>query len=245
MRKVLYYELRRVLCSWLFLAMFAVNGVYAWYVLVTDIIRGTTYTAPFSIWSYCAYTAKMMPAVVIAMLLLLSGYYGKKQKQAEVLISAAPVSAAQHLLVRSMVLCVCFMLLYAADAAMALFFYSRFFGYYQYLGFFLPALFILLPCFLAAAGAGHLLARLHQGLAFLLAGLLAAAWLSETGHVWELFGTGYFQAFPQTLAPGPDGEPGFFMQPEWLAARAAYALLGAVLLWLGIRNAVQGPERLP
>ena len=158
MRKLFYYELRRVLFRWMFLAMLAVNGMYAWYVLTTDLIRGAAYTAPFSIWSCCAYLGKTMPAASITVLLILCGYYSKKQKQVEILTSAAPMTGAQHLLIRSGVLAVCFILVSAVIMAVAVFFYSRFFQFYDYAGYILPGLLLILPCFVVLLGAGHLLA---------------------------------------------------------------------------------------
>ncbi len=237
MYKIFYYELQRILFSWIFLAMLIVNGMYAWYVLTGDIIEGTACTAPFSVWSCCAYTAKLMPVTVITILLLLCGYYGRKQKQAEILISAAPVTSAQHLLIRSAVLLVCFLILCAESAAAAVLFYSTFFAYSDYTGFLLPGLLIMFPCFLISVAAGHLLARLHQGFAYALTGILFTAGLLEPGYAWNLFGAGYFEAYPLTLAPGQNGEPAFSMQPQWLMARGLYVLIGAGLFLWNVRHA--------
>ena len=214
MRKLFYYELRRVLFRWMFLAMLAVNGMYAWYVLTTDLIRGAAYTAPFSIWSCCAYLGKTMPAASITVLLILCGYYSKKQKQVEILTSAAPMTGAQHLLIRSGVLAVCFILVSAVIMAVAVFFYSRFFQFYDYAGYILPGLLLILPCFVVLLGAGHLLAGVHQGLCYILIGICFAAALYAPDSAWDLFGSGYFAAYPLTLAPGIGGEPAYQMQTE-------------------------------
>ncbi|MDE7313210.1 MAG: hypothetical protein K2N87_16580 [Eubacterium sp.] len=238
MKKLFYYELRRVLCHWMFPSMLVVNGLYAWYILTGDIIRGVADTAPFSVWSYCAYLGKTMPVAVITILLVLSGYYSKKQKQVEILTLAAPVTGAQHLLIRSGVLAVCFLMDAAVIVGVAAFFYKSFFAYDSYAGYVLPCLLLMLPCFFVAVGAGHLFAGLHQGLCYVLMGILFASGISAPDGVWDLFGAGYFETYPLTLTPGRSGEPGFFLsrQPAWIAARAIYLVLGLLLLLWKVRR---------
>ena len=236
MKKIFYYELRRVLFSWLFPAMLVVNGMYAWYVLTTEIITGIAHTAPFSVWSYCAYMGKALPVGIITVLLLLAGYYGKKQKQAEILLSAAPVTPAQHLIIRSLVLGVCFLLICAVIMVTAAYFYRSFFRYSDYAVFLLPACLLMIPCFLFSLGLGHLLGRLHQGLVFLLAGIIFLVRLAAADYMWDLFCAGYFSKRPLTLTPDESGEPGFFMQPAWVAARLLYILLGMGLFFQSVHS---------
>lgn len=239
MKKIIYYELRRVLFSWLFLAMLIINGMYAWYMLTSEIISGVAHTAPFSVWSYCTYIGKAVPMGIITVLLLLAGYYGKKQKQAEILLSAAPVTPAQHLVIRSLVLAVCFLIVCAVVMGEAAVFYNSFFQYSDYAVFLLPACLLMVPCFLFSLGLGHLLGRLHQGLIYLLAGIIFLIRLTAADHIWDLFCAGYFSSYPLTLTPGENGEPGFFMQPAWAAARLLYFLLGMGFL----AGSVHGAKR--
>lgn len=237
MKKVFCYELRRVLFSWLFLAMLVVNGMYAWYVLTSEIISGVAHTAPFSVWSYCTYIGEAMPMGMITVLLLLAGYYGKKQKQAEILLSAAPVTPAQHLVLRSLVLGVCFLVVCAVIMIAAAVFYISFFQYSDYAVFLLPACLLIIPCFSFMLGLGHLLGRLHQGFVYLLAGLASLIRLAAADYKWDLFCAGYFSGYPLTLAPGESGEPGFYMQPAWVAFRILYFLLGMGFLFLSVHCA--------
>lgn len=235
MSKIFFYELKRVLANWLFLTMLVVNGIFAWYVLSTDIIVGIAYTAPFSVWSFCAYTGKVMLLSVITTLLMLSGYYGKKQKQVEILTSSTPVTPALLLWIRSAVLAVCFLLMYAVAAILAAVFYIRFFRFYDFGAFLLPALLIIVPCFVCSVGLGHLLGRLHRSLVYLLVVAAFAASMS-IAKVFDFFGAGYFQIFPLTLPTNSDGEPDFFLNPVWLTVRLLYLFAGLGLLALsGIR----------
>ena len=80
MNRVFYYELKRLIFSRTFIGLFIVNGVFAWYLLTSDIIAGVACTAPFSAWSFGAYLGKVMPICILAVLFLLSCYYSKKKK---------------------------------------------------------------------------------------------------------------------------------------------------------------------
>ncbi len=96
--KILCYELRRTLLNRLFPGLLLVNGLYAWFLLSYDIVLGTAYTAPFSVWSYCTYLGKTLPVAAVTVLLLLSNYYSRKQKQIEELTAATPVSPFSQVL---------------------------------------------------------------------------------------------------------------------------------------------------
>lgn len=107
--------------------MLLANGFFAWYVLTTDIILGTCFTAPFSLWSYCTYLGKVMPISMITILLLLAGYYGKKQKRVEILTTATPVTLATQMLIRTLIIFICFTILCFIIICLALYFYLHFF----------------------------------------------------------------------------------------------------------------------
>lgn len=235
MSKVFLYELKRIFSNWLFWVMFVVNCIFSWYVLTTDIIAGIAYTAPFSVWSFCAYTGKVMLFTIITILLMLSGYYGKKQKQVEILTAATPITPVWQLLIRSGVLTVCFIFLYAAAVVLAAVFYIRFFRFHDFGPFLLPAILIVLPCFVCAIGLGHLLGRLHQSCIHLL---VVACFMAEVSitKVFDFFCAGYFQVYPLALSPNSEGEPDFILSPVWLTVRLLYLLTGLGMLILsGVR----------
>lgn len=239
MKKIFYYELRRMMYGWMFPILLVLNGGYAWYILTTDIITGIAYTAPFSVWSYCTYLGKTLPVTVTTGLLILAGYYGKRQKQADILILAAPVTAAQHLAVRTAVAGVCYLACCLVIVAEAVIFYGGFFQYYDYAAFLLPSCLLMLSCFLFPMGMGHLLAGLHQGMAYLFAGIVFASGFAVLDQGLDLFCAGYFSGRPLGLTAGQGGEPEFFIEPVWLAARCFYILSGAVLFLGMLRHCGQ------
>ena len=235
MRKIFCYELRRMAVSWLFLGLLLINGIFDWYVLSMDIIAGIADTAPFSVWSYLTYIGKTMPAVMVTVLLLLAGYYGKKQKGVEILTAAAPVAPAQHFLIRTAVLFACFSVLCLIAAGMAAVFYIRFFGYHRFGVFLLPSLLLMVPCFAFTVGLGHLLGRVHPGLIYLWMAVLAVGF-QAVANAFDLFGAGYFSDYPLTLVPGRDGEPEFVMDKVWVIARILYLAAGLVMFWYNVHS---------
>ena len=127
MSKVFFYECKRILLKKMFFGILIVNGFFSWYILTTDIILGIGYTAPFSLWSYCTYLGKVMPIGIITVLLLLSNYYGKKQKSVEVLTMTTNITALQEMLIRTCTIGICFLIICMIDISFAFFFYFHFF----------------------------------------------------------------------------------------------------------------------
>lgn len=230
MIKVFGYELKRLLTSGLFAAMLAVNAVFAWYMLTTEIIEGVAYTAPFSAWSACAYIGKTLPLSIITVLLLQAGYYGKQQKHVDILTGSTPLTHAQSLLLRTAVLGVCFLVICLVDSVLGAVFCAAFFGYYGFGVFILPALLEMIPCFVFAVGIGHLAGRIHQGLVYALLPIaFIAGFLGVTG-AFDLFCGGFFSAYPLTLPVNSNGEPEFALDSAWLLARFIYMAAGAAII---------------
>ncbi len=230
MSKIFYYELKRMLLSKLFIGMLIVNGVFAWYVLKTDIIAGIAYTAPFSVWSYCAYLGKVMPIAIIAVLLLLSGYYGKKQKQVEILTMAVPVTQTEQMMIRTAVMGSCFAIICIMLAIIAMIFYIRFFGFGGFGSFILPAFFIILPCFVFSVGIGQLFGRFHQSLIYFLMLIVFVAGFYGVQNTFDFFCAGYFSAYPLTLPVSNNGEPEFAIDIKFGVSRLIYLASGFICI---------------
>lgn len=235
MIKIFGYELKRILVSWLFFAMLVANGVFAWFVLSTEIIMGIAYTAPFSVWSYCAYIGKTMLIAMITVLLMLAGYYGKKQKRVEILTLATPIKPAQQLIIRTAVLGVCFAILCIEAAVLAAVFYSSLFHYTSFGIYIMPSVLLVVSCFVFAIGLGHLAGRVHQGLVYMLLAILFIIGIGGITNDFDLFGSGYFSTYPLSLPTDGSGEVLYVMDGAWVAARLVYLVVGILLFVVNIR----------
>lgn len=227
--KMMRYELRRTLLNRLFLGLLLVNGLSAWFLLSFVIIMGTAYTAPFSIWSYCTYLGRTLPIATVTILLLLSNYYSRKQKQVEVLTAATPVSPFCQIMVRTLTAGIGFCLIYFVAGLLARLFYVRFFQFHDFAPFILPSILLLLPCFIFFTGLGQLLGSLHRGLIYAL--MLIALACCNIPSVFDFFGAAYFSAFPLTLPAGADGEPAFRIELSFIIVRVLYLFIGIISLY--------------
>jgi len=243
LNKIFYYELKRMIFNRLFLGMFIVNGIFDWYILTADIITGIAYTAPFSSWSYGTYLGKAMPIAILTILLLLSGYHGKKQKQIEVLTMTTPVSPTKQMLIQTAVLTACFALLCILTIGISTFFYIRFFQFSELSAFILPSLLLILPCFVFSVGLGQLLGRLHQGLIFVFMLIVFVIGTCSIQNVFDFFGSGYFSFYPLTLPINIDGEPDFAVDIVFGIIRLLYFLLGMVFFCIAIQLIKRKPRR--
>lgn len=234
MSKIFYYELKRMIFSRVFIGMFFVNCLYACFVLSTDIVAGVAYTAPFSVYSFCTYTGRTMSVSIITALLLLAGYFSKKQKSVDVLTKAAPVMTSCQMMLRTAAVGVCFVLICAVNTITAMLFYTGLFRFHDFGAFIPPALLMILPCFVFFAGIGQFLGRFHQGLIYLIILTALAAGFCGVPNGFDLFGAGYFSAYPLTLPAGSGGEPEFQMGAVFVIARLMYLVIGAACFCFNI-----------
>lgn len=235
MNKIFRYELRRLLWNKFFIGLLVINGIYAWYVLTTETIAGVAYTAPFSLWSFGAYLASVIPFSILTVLFLLSVYYSKKEKQVEVLTTATPVNKVHYTLVRSAAVTICFLTICAVIFGLGIYFYMTFFDYSNLIPFLLTSGMIMLPCLLFTLGVGHLVGRVHQGLLYAFMIIALVAGFAGIGGNFDFFGRWYFGIYPLSLPVGNDGEPTFTVSTGFWVARVAYLVAGGLLLTIGIR----------
>ena len=236
MSRVFGYELKRLACNKLFLGLLAINGLYAWFIFTTETIAGVGYTAPFSVWSACAYVASVMPICILTVWLLIAFYHSKKEKQTEVLTLTTPVSPIRYAMLRSGVVAVCFCVMLAVVCIIGMVAYAVLFKYTNPLVFGPPILLVALPCLLLTLGLGSLAGRVHQGAVYALALLMLALGFAAAGGTFDFFGHAFYSQYPVTLPVGADGEPPFAPGAAFCLARAVYAALGLGLYALSMRG---------
>lgn len=243
MNKIFRYELRRLVWNKFFIGLLVINGIYAWYVLTTETIAGAAYTAPFSLWSFGAYLAAVIPFSIITVLFLLSVYYSRKEKQVEILTTATPVNKVHYVLIRSAAITICFLIICAVIYGLGIYFYITFFDYWSFIPFLLPTGMIMLPCLLFTLGIGHLVGRIHQGLLYAFMIIVFVVGFVGFGGNFDFFGSWYFGSYPISLPVGIDGEPGFTISTGFLIARLVYLVIGGVLLTIGISAGQQKAKK--
>jgi len=227
--RIMKYELKRLLLNRFYIGFLVINGLFAWYILTSDTIAGAAYTAPFSPWSFGSYVANVMPITMLAVLFLLTFFYSKNEKQTAALTSATPVDTVRYTLIRIAVIALGLLFLLTLIIGLSVFFYIYLFSFTGFSGFIVPALVIVLPCFVFFTGLGYFAGLIHPLVLYALMPVTLAISFVPIPNVFDIFGKYYFSDFPLTLPPGADGEPIFGLSPMFLVSRAIYFIAGVVL----------------
>ena len=188
MRKIFFYECKRLLWNKFFLGLLLVLLFYGWQVLSGATILGVSHTAPFSPWSFGDYLCRMVPLLWIGALFFLTFFTSPGARRAEVLTDAAPVPSRKYALTRCAAALTGALILALACMAEAAVFYGLYFGWYNWSELLLPALVTLLPALVFALGSGWVLGHVKPWLIYvwmLLPILCMALPLPEALGLWN------------------------------------------------------------
>ena len=199
MRKVFYYECKRLLWNKFFFGLLLVLLFFGWQVLDRVTILGVSHTAPFSPWSFGDYLGRLLPLLWIGALFFLTFFTSAKARRVSVLTDAAPVPASpvrprpvrrcpgRH--VPPLPGCL-------AEAAL---FYGWYFHWFDW-GSLLPcALTALLPPLLFALGSGWLLSQIRPRLLYLWMALPFLLTPLPLPEALSLLNGSFFTAYPLSL----------------------------------------------
>lgn len=240
MRKVFYYECKRLLWNKFFFGLLLVLLFFGWQVLDRVTILGVSHTAPFSPWSFGDYLGRLLPLLWIGALFFLTFFISAKARRVSVLTDAAPVPASRYVLVRCGAALTGTFLLSLACLAEAALFYGWYFHWFDW-GSLLPcALTALLPPLLFALGSGWLLSQIRPWLLYLwmtLPFLLAPLPLPEA---LSLLNGSFFTAYPLGLDAL---DPGFSLPASVLIVQCLLTVSGAGLFLAGLRKKSLHPPR--
>lgn len=233
MKKIFYYELKRLLYQRFFLALFLLVLIYSWNVMETEILLGVANTAPFSGWSYGVFAARVAPLLLIGLLFFLTIRHHPQAQKTELLISATPVSPVRLALIRQLALCLGFLLLSGAAITVSWFFYGIYFHFYAFDDLLWPFCVTLLPTAILIWGLGLWVAQIHRGFLFGLMLLLLLWGYLPVPQVFDLYGAGFYWQYPLSVSVV---EPAFTPPVSFYSVRSCYVLLGGLFLFQSIKK---------
>ena len=229
MRKIFFYECKRLLWNKFFLGLLLVLLFYGWQVLSGATILGVSHTAPFSPWSFGDYLCRMVPLLWIGALFFLTFFTSPGARRAEVLTDAAPVPARKYALTRCAAALTGALILALACMAEAAVFYGLYFGWDNWPELLLPALVTLLPALVFALGSGWVLGHVKPWLIYvwmLLPILCMALPLPEALGIWN---GSFFTDYPLSL---DTLDPGFALTASVVITQCLVFAAGSLLLAL-------------
>lgn len=234
MRKIFFYECRRLLCNKFFLGLLLVILFYGWQVLNRVTIFGIAHTAPYSPWSFGDYLCRMLPLLWMGALFFLTFFTSRAEARRAVLTAATPVKPFIYGMVRCAAALLGTLVIAGVVVALALVFYGRMFQWYDWRSLLLPSLITLVPPLVFALGSGWMLGRLRSWLLFpwmLLPVVLAALPLPES--LGLLNGSVYVER-PLSLDVL---DPAFSLAPATMIVQSVVLAAGVLLLFLSPQRA--------
>lgn len=225
MRKIFFYELRRMIASKSTAVLFAVCMGFGWMVLTTKTILGVSKTAPFSPWSFGAYLSDVMPALCAVLFAFLWRIYSKSARRVSELTHATPVSRILYLFTKCEAMAVAWLGLSLCTVLLGIGFLVSLFKSAVPVGsLLLCARIAILPAFVFVLGLGLLCGRIHVSLLLVVPLLLFGFITLPLPIEMELFCGRFFREYPLTLNVL---DPAFSLPASFLIARVCYFGLGA------------------
>ncbi len=232
MRKLFFYELRRLIGTKSFAGLLAVCLCFGWQILTTKTICGVADTAPFSPWSFGSYLADVMPVLCAALLFFLWNLFSGKARNVQVLTAATPVSWGWYLLVKCAAAAVAWLALVFFIILLGLGFLLALFGASVPIGWLLlSATTVVLPVLVFVLGIGFLCGRIHPALLIVFLALMLALNLLPLPSAADLLSADFFSQYPLTLGVL---DPAFSMPLSVLIGKCICTILGAGVLFLAI-----------
>lgn len=236
-RRVFKYELRRILGAKSFLLLIALVGGFSLFLIRTSVLRGVGGTAPFSPWSFGSYLLGLSPLFCAIVLFSVARLFGKEERMAGRLMSAAPFPTGRQLLIKTASVAVAWLLSVLLACLLCFAFYLYVFRFYANGSNLVCLLLILVPQLLFFTGAGLCLGRIHHATCYALIALIFVASLSGVPlpAFADPMGGSLLAGLAGTI---PDkGVVPFAVPADYLISRALYAVAGIGLTALACSRA--------
>lgn len=223
MGNVFRYELRRMVCSKIFVGILAIILWFAWQTLNSQTIQGVAHTAPFSPWTFGSYINALLPLLSLSLVFFLWEVSSGRARRVELLADATQTERRKLLLIRGCAVAAAWLLLALAAVLLGLGFLLTLFSSAVPLGEVLAAAALaLLPVLLFLLGLGLLAGRVRPGLVFFLVPVTALLLLLPFPMSVQLFVGDLFSVWPLSLPL----DPPLSVPPSLLAGRLLYSLAG-------------------
>lgn len=200
MRKLFWYECRRLLGNKFFVGLLLAVLFYGWQVLSRITVLGVSHTAPFSPWSFGDYLSRMLPLLWIGALFFLTFFTSGKAQRTAVLTDATPILPRNYALMRCGAALAGTVLLVLACLVESAVFYGWYFGWYHWGELLFPALITLAPPLVFALGSGWLLGNRKSWLLYVWMPLPFVCMALPLPEFLGLWNGSFFRQYPLVLS---------------------------------------------
>ena len=155
MNKIYGFECKRLISNKFFIGIAAVIVIYGWQVLKNITIKGVSYTAPFSPWSFGDYLCHILPLLWIGTLFFVSLFHTEEEERRSRLFIAVKMKPQTHGLLRCLAILTVAVLLAFISILPAFVFYAKLFEWYSWGSLIGVAVITLVPGVVFALGSGR------------------------------------------------------------------------------------------
>ncbi|MFA9463097.1 MAG: hypothetical protein ACERKN_02285 [Velocimicrobium sp.] len=230
-KKILKYELKRIIFSKMFVITFIIALFFSVINLYTKIIQGVSGTAPFSQWSYCKFLCDINTIMLLILMLSCTGLFSRNEQRVKEITSSTPLPQKKYLTTKSLALFISYLIIALCCILISLAFYKTTFNFTNFQNFLLPILIILLPPFVFVFGMSMFLGSKSQTLLYAwipIVMILSLISFNSTPFI-DIFAKGYVTYMPTVLPVDRIGEPVFSLSFDFIVSRLLFTLVGLVL----------------
>ena len=167
------------------------------------------------------------------MLFFITFLYSQNEEKVRTITDATPADQAKYSLIRCISIMVGFLIISLAAIAVSFVFYAAVFHFTDFKTFLVPILFVLIPAMLFVLGAGIVLGKVHPALVYALIPAVLLLRFLPLPDSANLLGGSFFSSYPAALGIV---EPPFSVPVPVLTARVIYAVIGFILMGLGVKR---------
>ncbi len=199
MNKIVFYEIRRLLLSKIYLALLFLTLVFSYYVLRNHTILGTAYTAPFSRWSYASFLSSVVPFLIVSIIFFCTYVFSKQELAVRTITLSTPLSMTTYYITKGIAIWLAFSFTSILVIGLSFAFYAYGFKFYNYADFLQPILLVLIPPALFFFGFGMLAGLINNGWQYVLivlAFIFGNLNYSPIPGYGEVFSIAFFENYP-------------------------------------------------
>ncbi|MGI6664616.1 MAG: hypothetical protein ACOX3W_04285 [Christensenellaceae bacterium] len=232
LRKLLQYEMKRIVVTKTYIFLSLLSIVLCLYVLNNIVVFGMYDTAPYSEWSFIYYLQWVLLFTAITLLPFTTKLYDKKETQVQIIMLATPTNVAKQKGIKVsaiFIIALCNLLVCVI----------AFFGYMLIKFKVLPSWSLLIytaligiPQLLLVLGLGVLVANINSKLPYILLAILIFVNVVAVSlpMEWDVLGNSIL-TIPQQQIPTV-GVIAFYIPGKYILSRIGVGILGCCLLFL-------------
>lgn len=230
-KKILRYEIKRIVFSKMFIVTFMLALAYSLIDLYINIVKGVSGTAPFSQWSYCKFLCDINTILLLIVMLFCTDLFSKQESMVKEITLFTSIPYRKVLSTKCLAIFISYSIVTLSCILTSLIFYKTTFNFTNFQNFILPILIILIPTFIFIFSGTIYLGSKKQILIYIFIPIVMffSFFSFYTIPLFDIFAKGYITNAPKIAEIDITGEPIFSLSLSFIISRFSLILLGIFL----------------